>query len=529
MRALGREKVSSLLVVEDNAGDARLLHEMLREAGAGSTAVTHVVTMKEAEQHLAENAADIVILDLGLPDAQGLEAVQRVLSAAPGVPLVILSGLDNEQLAVEALQDGAQDYLIKGQIDSRSLMRALRYAVERHSLQATALALSDSVDAAREEALAATAAKASFVANMSHEIRTPLNSIIGFSDLLLDDESLKPTQKRYLELVKNAGEALLTVVDDILDFSKLDAGKLELANEAFSLDALVSSTVSIVDGAAQAKGLDLHVSIDPELSLFNVGDSARLRQILLNLLSNAVKFTSNGSVSLDISRVAAVSAGEHLRFSISDTGTGVPLEGQAHLFQQFAQADASISREHGGTGLGLSICKNLVDLMGGSIGFLDNGLGSTFWFEIELPTTVKSDLVPQQRAVPREGKGAKVLLVEDLPMNQELASTILRRAGHIVAVASDGIEAIKAVEEESYDVILMDIQMPRMDGINATRRIRQLAGPSKHTPIIAMTANALPEQVRAFRQAGMDDHIAKPFKQQELHDAISRALNLVAV
>jgi CheY-like chemotaxis protein len=291
----------------------------------------------------------------------------------------------------------------------------------------------------------------------------------------------------------------------------------------------VSSTVSIVDGAAQAKGLDLHVSIDPELSLFNVGDSARLRQILLNLLSNAVKFTSNGSVSLDISRVAAVSAGEHLRFSISDTGTGVPLEGQAHLFQQFAQADASISREHGGTGLGLSICKNLVNLMGGSIGFLDNGLGSTFWFEIELPTTVKSDLVPQQRAVPREGKGAKVLLVEDLPMNQELASTILRRAGHIVAVASDGIEAIKAVEEESYDVILMDIQMPRMDGINATRRIRQLAGPSKHTPIIAMTANALPEQVRAFRQAGMDDHIAKPFKQQELHDAISRALNLVAV
>ncbi len=518
--------VTALLVVEDSPGDARLLREMFDEDAAKSTIMTHVGTMQEAEEHLAEAIVDIVLLDLGLPDAQGMDAVRRARAAAPSVPLVVLSGMDDEQLAVQALQDGAQDYLIKGQIDSRSLLRALRYAIERKSLQAAALALSATVDIAREEAEAASAAKATFVANMSHEIRTPLNSIIGFSDLLLDDISLSMLQRRYLEQVKNAGGALLTVVNDILDFSKLGAGKVGLVKEPFSLDALVSSTVSIVEVAAEAKGLDLHVRLDPELTLYNVGDAARIRQILLNLLSNAVKFTAVGSVSLEVSMIA--SAGdEQLRFAISDTGPGVPADGRAGLFEQFAQADPSVSREHGGTGLGLSICKSLVDLMDGRIGFVGNEHGgSTFWFEIALPCVARADVKPQLCADPEDYSAVRILLVEDLPMNQELACTILRRAGHFVEIANDGIEAVAAVEENSYDVVLMDIQMPRMDGVTAARRIRQLTGPGRNTPIIAMTANALPEQVRAFRQAGMDDYVAKPFKQHDLHDAIRRAVEL---
>jgi signal transduction histidine kinase len=521
----GRKKVTALLVVEDSPGDARLLREMFEDDRASSTAMTHVSTMEAAERHLADNSVDIVLLDLGLPDAHGLEAVRRAQAVAPSVPLVVLSGMDDERMAVEALQDGAQDYLIKGQIDTRSLLRALRYAIERKSLQAAALALSATVDAALQEAKAASAAKATFVANMSHEIRTPLNSIIGFTDLLLDDITLSAVQRRYLEQVKNAGGALLTVVNDVLDFSKLDAGKVKLVVEPFSLETLIASTVSIVECAAQAKGLDLHVRIDPKLGLFNVGDAARLRQILLNLLSNAVKFTLEGSVSLELTRLGSSATGELLRFAVSDTGRGVPADGQVRLFEQFAQADASVSREHGGTGLGLSICKSLVELMGGRIGFANNeDVGCTFWFELELPRATRSQVKPQSCFVPVDPAAVKILLVEDMPMNQELACTILRRAGHFVDIANDGIEAVAAAEEHSYDVILMDIQMPRMDGVSAARRIRQLTGPARATPIIAMTANAMPEQVRAFRQAGMDDYVAKPFKQQELHDAIRRVV-----
>jgi signal transduction histidine kinase len=525
-----QEEATSLLVVEDSPGDARLLREMFNEGPANSIVMTHVGSMKEAEAHLAEYVVDVVLLDLGLPDAQGLEAVRRARSAGPDIPLVILSGLDDERLAVEALQDGAQDYLIKGQIDSRGLLRALRHAIERKSLEAAARTLSAKVEMARREAEAATAAKATFLANMSHEIRTPLNCIIGFSDLLLDDLSLNAVQRRYLGQVKNAGGALLTVVNDILEFSKLNAGKVQLTAEPFSLDALVRSTVSIVEGTAEAKGLDLHVRIDPQLSLYNRGDPARIRQILLNLLGNAVKFTSAGGVSLEISKIPSELPSEHLRFTISDTGQGVPVDGQSLLFEQFAQADPSISREHGGTGLGLSICKSLVGLMGGRIGFANNEeTGSTFWFEIELEMVSEEQLQPLQAAHPDKRQGVRILLVEDLPMNQELACTILRRAGHFVDVAGDGIEAVAAAQENSYDLILMDIQMPRMDGVAAARKIRQLKSPARHTPIIAMTANALPEQVQSFRQAGMDDYVAKPFKQQDLHEAIRRVVHLPAI
>lgn len=519
--------MTALLVVEDSPGDARLLREMLNEDETKSTVMTHVATMGEAEKNLADNVFDIVLLDLGLPDAQGLEAVRRARAAAPGVPLVVLSGMDDERLAVKALQNGAEDYLVKGQIDSRSLLRALRYAIERKSLAAAALALSAKVDRARAEAVAASAAKATFVANMSHEIRTPLNSIIGFSDLLLDDISLTHLQRRYLDLVKNAGGALLAVVNDILDFSKLNAGKVALTKEAFSLKALVNSTVSIVESSAEAKGLELSVRTDPALTLYNIGDPARIRQVLLNLLGNAVKFTSVGSVSLNVSKIPSQSAGEQLRFAISDSGTGIPAGIEARLFEQFAQADPSVSREHGGTGLGLSISKSLVELMGGRIGFVNHETsGCTFWFEIELAKVTSTAVKPPVTSHPVNGPGVRILLVEDLPMNQELACTILRRSGHCVDIANDGIEAIAAVEDNAYDVILMDIQMPRMDGVSATRWIRDLPGPAKDTPIIAMTANALPEQVRAFRQAGMNDHISKPFKQQDLHDAIRRVAGL---
>jgi PAS domain S-box-containing protein len=381
------------------------------------------------------------------------------------------------------------------------------------------------LEKARHAAEAATAEKAAFLANMSHEIRTPLNAVIGFTDLLLEEESFQPAQRRQLELIQNSGAALLNVVNDVLDFSKIEAGKVELEHEPFALVTFVDNTVSIVQGAAEAKGLEVRVSLDPVLAGYHCGDEARLRQVLLNLLNNAVKFTASGSVSLEVSCAGQTEEMERIRFSVTDTGLGVPEEKQHRLFQQFSQADATVSREYGGTGLGLAICKKLVGIMAGEIGYTSApGGGSTFWFEVDLPVSEKPVEIVQVSAIPEKSRRATILLAEDLPMNQELACAILERAGHKVDVAADGAQAVKAVQEKSYDLVLMDIQMPKVDGLTATKMIRGLESPVSRIPILAMTANVLPEQVKEFMKAGMDGHVAKPIKQVDLHRAIERVL-----
>ncbi|HWH21954.1 MAG TPA: PAS domain-containing protein, partial [Allosphingosinicella sp.] len=378
---------------------------------------------------------------------------------------------------------------------------------------------------AKKAAEEAAAAKASFLANMSHEIRTPLNSIIGFTDLLLDDESLDAAHKRQMQLIQNSGNALLSVVNDILDLSKLEAGKIEFHEEPFSIQAFVDHTTSIVQRTAEAKGLEVRIEVDPSLSPYHLGDEARLRQVLLNLLNNAVKFTSAGFVSVEARRLGRPEGRERIHFAVADSGPGIPEAKQGLLFKQFSQTDASISREYGGTGLGLAICKNLVEMMGGRIGVSSKpGVGSTFWFEVELaPANAPADPGPVLPAG-GEARTGTILLVDDLPINQELACAILKRSGHEVDVASNGAEAVHAVQGRKYDLVLMDIQMPVVDGVTATRMIRGLPGPASRVPIVAMTANVLPEQVREFRAAGMDGHVAKPIKQAELHRAVQQVL-----
>ncbi len=381
------------------------------------------------------------------------------------------------------------------------------------------------LEGARRLAEQAKEEKATFLSNMSHEIRTPLHSIIGFTDLLLEDGSFAPPQRRQLELIQNSGFALLTVVNDVLDFSKIEVGKVELEREVFALEVLANIAVSIVLGAADAKGLEMHARLDPRLAKYHRGDQHRLRQVLLNLLSNAVKFTSAGAVTLDVTQVHGTGETQRIRFEVSDTGAGIAQEKQSRLFQEFSQADASVSREYGGTGLGLAICKRLIELMSGDIGFESSeGGGSTFWFEVELPLADAPPERPRTAAISSRRKTATILLVEDLPMNQELACAILRRAGHEVDVANDGGEAVAAVQKRAYDLVLMDIQMPMVDGITATRLIRQLPGSQGQVPIVAMTANVLPEQVKECVRAGMNGHVAKPIKQAELHNTIERVL-----
>jgi signal transduction histidine kinase/DNA-binding response OmpR family regulator len=380
------------------------------------------------------------------------------------------------------------------------------------------------LDSLRDLAESAAKAKSEFLAMMSHEIRTPLNSIIGFADLLLDDPLVQGPQRRQVKLIEGAGTMLLTVVNDALDFSKIEAGRIELAPEPFALETLIDNTVSIVRSGAEIKGLELRIETDPCLSAYFLGDETRLRQVLLNLLNNAVKFTSQGVVVLAVRREALEGVRERLRFTVADTGPGIPANQQQLLFQPFSQADASITRRFGGTGLGLTISKRLVELMGGEIGFQSQeGAGSSFWFTVSLPQAQAPALLREAEAKQSAG-GASILLVEDLPMNQELAKAMIGRMGHRVDVAGDGVEALEAVAARHYDLILMDIQMPRMDGITATRRIRALDGPAAEVPIVAMTANVLPEQVREFLSAGMSGHVAKPVRQAELQSAIASAL-----
>ena len=378
-------------------------------------------------------------------------------------------------------------------------------------------------EAARELAEAGSRAKSEFLASMSHEIRTPLNGIIGYADLLLDESGIGGRIRQYGERIRSAGAALLTVVNDILDVSKIEAGQVEIASRPFAPAALIDNTLSIVRGLADAKGLGLGVSLDPAIPTWLAGDEDRLRQVLLNLLNNAIKFTPTGRV--DLSAAVAATDGETVRiaFHVTDTGIGIPIDKQDRLFRRFSQVDGSYTRAHDGAGLGLSICKSLVELMGGTVAVeSDEGRGATFSFSVALRRADTPAAAARDSGGQRVRKPRRLLLAEDVPLNQELARMILEGAGHTVDVVADGAAALRAVEGGAYDLVLMDVQMPVMDGLSATRRIRALAGEAGRIPIIALTANVLPQQVAEFRVAGMDGHVGKPFVRGDLLDMIDR-------
>jgi CheY-like chemotaxis protein len=357
---------------------------------------------------------------------------------------------------------------------------------------------------------------------MSHEIRTPLNSVLGFAGLLAETEDgLSPAGRRKLELIAQAGGSLATIVDDILDFSRLEAGRVELRPEAVDPAALLADAASIIALDAQSKGLALSVQADLPDGFDYALDPARLRQVLLNLLNNAVKFTASGSVRASVRLETTYPGGpERLRFTVADTGIGIAPEVQGRLFQRFSQADGSISRAFGGAGLGLAISKTLVTRMGGEIGVASTpGQGAVFWF-----TTPAEPVCAADGPAPEQEAAARVLLVDDHPMNRELGAAMLTLAGCAVETAEDGDEAVLAAAAGGFDIILMDIHMPRMDGLAAARAIKALPGPASRAPIIALSADVMPQQIERCRQAGMVDHVAKPIQRDVLIAALNRWL-----
>jgi PAS domain S-box-containing protein len=380
---------------------------------------------------------------------------------------------------------------------------------------------------ARRIAEAAAAAKAEFLSNMSHELRTPLTSIIGFSGLLSASSGVGETERRFVNRIGAASQALLSVINDILDYSKLDAEGVDLDPQPFDVRELLADSVGLLAPQAEAKDLDLSLVMDPGAEML-VGDAPRLRQILLNLLSNAVKFTTEGSVTL---RAALADAGPglwRLEVAVTDTGIGISRDQVERLFERFTQADGSISRQFGGTGLGLAISKGLVELMGGQIHVSSKpGKGSTFSFSIVLPQA-QAGAVPESIGPHVSLAGVRILVADDSDANRELMTAYLRALDAEADTAVDGAEALEAVRTRAYDLVLMDVNMPVMDGLAATREIRALGGAFAELPIIALTADTGPRHVARCAAAGMTGHVAKPIVPAELHAALETSLTLKA-
>ncbi len=393
-----------------------------------------------------------------------------------------------------------------------------------HAAAAEAMARQEAVhtralERDRDDAEEAARAKAEFLATMSHEIRTPMHGVLGMLDLLRDSD-LQAHQRDWVETAHHSAEALLSILNDILDLSKLEAGRVRIEAIDYSPGRLAQGVSELFASRAAAKGLALAVEIPPDLPAFVRGDPTRVRQILLNLMGNAVKFTDRGCVTLSIERAAAPAGRVGLRFSVADTGIGILDDVQPRLFSGFTQADSSITRRFGGTGLGLAICKRLIELMGGSIGFhSEPGAGSTFWFELH-PEPSDGPVAVPGIAPPPVSSVFDVLLAEDNPVNQKVATAILTRRGHRVQVAANGVQAVEMARGGGFDLILMDLHMPAMDGLEATRRIRELPPPVGATPIIAMTANALSGDEERCLAAGMDGYLAKPVGAARLERVI---------
>ncbi len=457
----GSARIKAILLIEDNPGDARLIREMLDEQGSYSTKLTLVDCMRAAEGHLLVHPVDIILLDPGLPDAQGLGAIRRVHAAAPRVPLVVLTGLDDESLAEQALQEGAQDYLVKDQIERRSLQRALRYATERKRLEQL---------------------KDEFVSTVSHELRTPLTSITGSLGLLMGNAagSLPPPMARLLAIAHTNSQRLVRLVNDILDIEKMEAGRVVFNFSRVEVRPLVAQAIEAMRGFAEGYGVRVRLE-DARTATDVRADPDRLLQVVTNLLSNAIKFSSANSEVV----VAIEKGADMVRLTVRDHGSGIPVDFKPLIFEKFAQADAGAARQKGGTGLGLSIVKQIVDRLGGEAGFADAPGGGTI-FHVQLPCWDHVASLAIDRGA--KADAARLLLCED---DLDTALTLreqLRQVGFAADFAYSAGDAFARATATKYHGILVDIHLPDGDGVSLIVRLRELPQ-YRETPIIVVSGD----------------------------------------
>ncbi len=523
-----KENIYKILVVDDVESNLNMITDILRSIP--EYRIVSATSGRAAISRAKANYFDLIILDIVMPDINGLEVCQKLKKypVTREIPIIFLTADTKDPKNIQkAFQVGGSDYIPKPFSREELLIRVkMQIDLKRNK---------EELVKAKNAAEMAAHAKAVFLANMSHEIRTPMNGIIGMAELLkrtpLNDE-----QKEYIEIISASGENLLTVINDILDFSKIEAGKIVLESIPFSVRDEIRNVISILNFQARKKGINLITEIDEDVPKYVKADPVRLKQVIINLVNNAIKFTETGSVSVEVSCQEVNNKKRIFLFKVIDTGIGIPEEGVQRLFKSFSQVDISVTRKYGGTGLGLAISKNLVELMNGEIGVeSEEGKGSTFWFtaKLEVMSHEEVEALQQQEKenhrsdAQSEIRSSNILLAEDNLINQKVAMAHLKKFGHKVTIANNGIEAVDYFSKFKYDLILMDIQMPEMDGLVATKLIRDFEKENnerERTPIVAMTANVMTEDVKKYMDQGMDDFIGKPFKADELKKIFQKYL-----
>ena len=545
------DKSVNVLIVDDDELDKKLVRLVLmKTTSLIKFNVDTAKTVTEALEKLVKNGFEIILLDLNLPDSRGTETVQKIFEVAPGTPIVVLTGFDDEDAGLEAVRNGAEDYLVKGDGLEATLVRTIRYAIERKKANASLVEAKQELEQINARLIKATTianemaaeaekantAKSQFLANMSHEIRTPMNAIIGFSEVL-KEEPLTQQQKEYIKMILDSGEYLLKLINDVLDFSKIEAGRIKAETAECDIRALLASIESLMNPAAKQKQLEFRIGCADDVPNAIITDPSKLRQCLINLVNNAVKFTERGCVKLSVRPILKEDR-PFIEFEVADTGIGIPADKLNTIFEAFVQADGSTTRKYGGTGLGLTITKQLTSLIGGDIS-VESEVGKGSKFRIAVPANVADgqhdksknleDMPGHNHQLQGETEilfSGRVLVAEDSLTNQTLIRLLLEKLGFVVTIVQNGLEAVEAVKNQHFELILMDMQMPEVNGYDATKKIHGLG---VKTPIIAMTASVDEGDEKECLQVGCDGYISKPIDKTCLIKVISEHLTATAL
>lgn len=524
MSCLG-SNLQSILYIEDDAGLARLLQKRMERAGF---TVDLAASAEEGFSLMQEQAYDLVLLDYYLPGMSGIELLDKLSPLSDWPPVIVLTASGDERMALLALEKGAADYAVKdaGQLYLDLLPAVMQAAYTKDRLQHENELQRMELELAKEKAESANHAKSDFLATMSHEIRTPMNAVVGLATLLTKTQ-LEPKQKEMVETLRVNADLLLKLINDLLDFSRIDAGQIELENSTFIFADLLKEIQSVFDLQAKQKGLEFIVR-DETGGISLLGDRTRLQQIIINLVGNSLKFTEKGKIELIASSEPDGEGFQKASLQVRDTGIGIAADKFTHIFDKFAQADQSTARRFGGSGLGLAISRRLSRLMGGDITVeSEEGKGSIFTvtWRLEMAPDAQNKLESSPAQKSQQVARETVLLVEDYQANVMVATLMLENLGYAVESVNCGQRALDKLKDIAlpYAVILMDVQMNDMDGYETTRRIRQLEVQKgfRHT-IIGVTAHALAGDRERCIEAGMDDYMSKPIHPDVLAQKMSR-------